>query len=436
MNARQKIILRKLLSIDHWLPAASLADGLACSERTVRLDVNAINRILEREGLLSRIEGKHGSGIGIATTPEEHDRIEFLLSKGKEDGHEPIERRARALAELAFSPNFHTMESLARALCTNKDKLRSEMRDWEESLAPFRVHIGKMRRLALEGRERDVRFAVLFLSFVDVPPFARARLWGDLMPSKHQAVFDRLVASVESQRGFRLSPNSRKQMRALFEIGLKRIRAGRTLEEGEDEPTGELPELETALSSVKEALDVRLGGKELSFFGFCLVTCMKRWDESIASYRLAPRAQRVAEALSDACERRFGEPLDAALRHPLGILVETLQNYQRFPYPLHLLNPNEHVATVVRMECFLTLRSLMQGDPLLMREENRMAVVLQDDDVARTLIRVYRAHCEEKPALAHVFVLLIASKDEKDIPLLARRFRSTMAYVSETSPPA
>lgn len=71
-----------------------------------------------------------------------------------------------------------------------------------------------------------------------------------------------------------------------------------------------------------------------------------------------------------------------------------------------------------------------------MREENRMAVVLQDDDVARTLIRVYRAHCEEKPALAHVFVLLIASKDEKDIPLLARRFRSTMAYVSETSPPA
>lgn len=367
MNARQKTILRKLLSVDHWLPAATLADAVACSERTVRLDANAINHTLEREGLSSRIEGKHGSGIALVAPPEERERIEFLLEAGKEDEHEAVERRARALVELALSPDAHTMESLARALCTNKDKLRSEMRDWEESLAPFRVRIGKGRRLSLEGRERDIRFAVLLLSFVDVPLLVRTRIWCRLLSSRHQAAFDDLVSSVEDQRGFRLSPNSRKQMRALFEIGLRRIKMGRAIDD-EESPVGTLPELDAAMRSAKEDLDVRMSDGELSFFGLCLITCMKRWDESISSYRLSARAQNVADALSNACERRFGEPIDAALRRPLAILIEIVQNYRLFPYPPHLLNQNEHVATVVRTECYLALRSLMQGDDRLARE--------------------------------------------------------------------
>lgn len=78
--------------------------------------------------------------------------------------------------------------------------------------------------------------------------------------------------------------------------------------------------------------------------------------------------------------------------------------------------------------------SLMRSSCL--REESRMIVILHEDDVARTYIGAYRVRCEENPALAHAFVLLVAPEDDEAIPVLVRRFKSTVACVSEAKPPA
>lgn len=71
INRRQANLLKTLVSTTSYLPTATLAGELSCSERTVRNDVAAINAFLEQNGLAARTASKRGTGIQLNPSPAE-----------------------------------------------------------------------------------------------------------------------------------------------------------------------------------------------------------------------------------------------------------------------------------------------------------------------------------------------------------------------------
>lgn len=121
INRRQANLLKTLVSTTSYLPTATLAGELSCSERTVRNDVAAINAFLEQNGLAARTASKRGTGIQLNPSPAERERILGLVKERALALDPALDRFYRGILLLICDYNGdYTVESLARAILTNK----------------------------------------------------------------------------------------------------------------------------------------------------------------------------------------------------------------------------------------------------------------------------------------------------------------------------
>lgn len=366
MIVRHEKLLAALLEVDHFVPSSMFANMLECSEKTIRSDIRAINTQFEREELDSRIVGKHGSGIRIAIAGDERIRLELLISNqdvSRQSGS--MISRSQALVLLATSPDRYTMDSLARALYTNKQNLRLEMRTWEALLNPFRVSICKKKRLSLMGNESDILSALLMLAYVDAPDALQRTIDKKLIPPDHKTLFDQITSTIEHNHGFRLTGNAHHQLNIIMELAVRRIRAGCSTEP----QTGEIfPELLKAREQLQEKLGVKLDKDFLSFLSSSIATCMWQWNEElISSYVPSCEARQLTALFEQKLEARFAVPIDASLHKPLAILMEFSLKHRGLirPLPCSFPNPNEFIAKYEYMDSFLALASVMCDSPEL-----------------------------------------------------------------------
>ena len=138
INRRQANLLKTLVSTTSYIPTATLAGELSCSERTVRNDVTAINAFLEQNGLAARTASKRGTGIQLNPSPAERERILGLVKERALAVDPALDRFYRGILLLICDYNGdYTVESLARAILTNKQQAQEDIRTWNDMLYPY-----------------------------------------------------------------------------------------------------------------------------------------------------------------------------------------------------------------------------------------------------------------------------------------------------------
>lgn len=360
MDLRQKNLLKLLIDAQAYLAAATIADELSCSEKTVRIAVRAVNGTLESEGLVSRIVAERGKGIMIDEVEEEHVHLEMLA---RDEGAIPTEggRRAWALLVLAEHPGRYSVDVLAHKLLMNKQHLRASLRTWEPLLRPFHVHLDRTSHLTLVGTELDVRFMVLNVAYIDAPVSVRKTIDQLFLLPSHAQTFDRLLSAVESEQGFRVSANARRQFGIIMEISVRRIKAGRAIGALGYEA---FPALMRLRDRAWAELGVRLVDDELAFASeFIRLSCWQ-WNASLLqSYRPAEKACEAAARMEHALENRYGRPLEEFTRKPLAVLTELALRHRPPAYPPP--NPNAHLAKYGHMEQYLAFSCVLYDTPEL-----------------------------------------------------------------------
>ena len=161
INARQVKLLNLLLEQASYVPTVDVSSALACSERTVRNDMRAVNAFLSQVGIEAAVESKRGNGIRLASTGPQRERIQGVIKERALSMDAGLDRFYRGMLLLTCDyANQYTTESLARAILTNKQQAQDDLRSWNELLTPFGAQIVRGRKISVEGHEEYIRFFI------------------------------------------------------------------------------------------------------------------------------------------------------------------------------------------------------------------------------------------------------------------------------------
>ena len=254
MNVRQSTLLRSLLDIEHFTPVAEFARMLGCSEKTVRTDVQAVNEHLERGGFASRVGSKRGNGIRMVLVHREKGRIEALVADTSIESRPRLERFLHGVLLVTCSPRSYTVDSLARALFTNKQQLQHDMKWWALLMKPFELSMKRQGSLAIEGSEVALRFFIIY-SFFKLDA-RMVKNYIDPMFAREDTLFlDRIADEAERELGMLLAKNSRQQTSFYLKVMCARLRLGHVLDEG----SGTTPAHPALFKKLKSRFERHLG---------------------------------------------------------------------------------------------------------------------------------------------------------------------------------
>ena len=176
MNARQGSLLRALLNEAEYKTCAWYAHLLGCSEKTVRTDVKAIDGFLRHEGFASCVSRRRGSGLRLVLAAHEANRLSRLLDESEAAMHPRFERLCRELVVLTCTPGPHTVESLTRAVFTNKQQMQSDLHWWQRVLVGRGLAVRTGRRIEFVGAEWTQRGFLMSVLFSFPPQIGRAHV--------------------------------------------------------------------------------------------------------------------------------------------------------------------------------------------------------------------------------------------------------------------
>jgi activator of the mannose operon, transcriptional antiterminator len=163
MNDRQKALLQLLLSNEgETRNIQELSERLACSEKTVRNDLNKMEQLLNK---LPSAKVKRQPGIGITLEISREDKS-ALLQREFFHNHKAMEERMIEIAYLLLSSeNPVTLQSLAERYYVPKSTIKKEMEIIEKWLADYEIELISKPRLGnqLQGTELQRRNALAHL---------------------------------------------------------------------------------------------------------------------------------------------------------------------------------------------------------------------------------------------------------------------------------
>lgn len=168
MNNRQKDILHMLLTETRpHLVVRDIALQFGCSERTIRNDLDEIDRYLT-ETSNARLVRKPGFGVTLDMTESDKSEIASrLLRPAKHKEQETEEERLVAVAyQLLMETKPITIQELADKHYTSKTVIKKDLdtlREWLEKRDLAVVSKQKVGVL-VDGKERDKRAALSKLS--------------------------------------------------------------------------------------------------------------------------------------------------------------------------------------------------------------------------------------------------------------------------------
>lgn len=403
MNARQGSLLRALVSETEYRTCAWYAKLLGCSEKTVRTDVKAIDSFLQHEGFSSRVARRRGSGLRLALANYEASRLSRLLDESEAAMHPRYERLCRELVVLTCVPGPHSVESLTRALFTNKQQIQSDLHWWQRALAGREMAVRTGRRIELVGAEWVQRGLLMSVLFSFQPQAVRRRIEPLLeraVGARDQSFLDRCIHEVQDAAGFPLSSNAHWQLGIYLRIMVARIQMGCVI-------------VDRASSRPLSAFFAGLGDRLSRHFGIAVneaemgllqdmaSCCTWQWSaELMERYEPDAGARAIAAEIASACERSFGEPVPERLVRPMGILVES--GLVRRACGMVVPNPNEDTVKFDSMDRTCLLSSVL-CEVSALREAR-----LHSSDYSR-LVLVLAEYLERVGSLRHYRVGLVVN---------------------------
>ena len=159
---RHEQLLYKLLEAEQYITIDDLARDLEVSTRTIRRDLDKLERHLEQDQI--ELMKKPGSGIWLKTPSRERYRLKQELGVIKDDALGPESRVRWLIKELVFGAQEYSIGSLEDKLHISRSTVYNDLEDVEQWLQQYNLSLIKeQNKFVVTGREKDIRIAVVNL---------------------------------------------------------------------------------------------------------------------------------------------------------------------------------------------------------------------------------------------------------------------------------
>ena len=363
INRRQANLLKTLVSTTSYLPTATLAGELSCSERTVRNDVAAINAFLEQNGLAARTASKRGTGIQLNPSPAERERILGLVKERALALDPALDRFYRGILLLICDYNGdYTVESLARAILTNKQQAQEDHRACNDMLYPYGARIERGHRLTVVGPEEHIRFFVTHSLFELAPTAMKRRVEPQLFGEDRQFLFDEIEA-VERTLDCPFTDNARHELAIYLQVMTLRIRKGKSVPA---RATAIPPAFAAMLGRIEKHYGITLGSGEKAVVIELFSVAARRWTPDFQdTYTPDRESAHLADDLFRALADRYGARPASHLRKPLAMLFEAGITHRKLDRAIALPPEISWTVRFENMTLFMRLAQLMRDTPSL-----------------------------------------------------------------------
>ena len=379
MNARQATLINLLLRTDHFIPTADLATDLGCSERTVRTDMYVVNSFLaQQDGIPARIESKRGNGLRIVCSEDARTRIVSAVRLRALEIDDDLDRFCSGIIALMLEPARFTIETLARTLFTNKQRLKDDLGTWETLMEPFGIRIVRNRALSVRGPEGAVRiFLVHHLS--QLPPDRLRDRLGMRSEGAGDFAFLKAIASdLEQELRIPFTDNAREQIFLYLQISARRLCLGHGLEasapsgwnEGAQRDTRgsrpDAPAITRACDRIAATLGVAVPPAERSMLRDIILVSTRRWTPELEhNWQPVERVRHISNALADGVADLVGSKLPTELEKPLAFLVNASMMHRAVGLSVSLPPENIRVARFEHMAMTMRImRALLDNHAL------------------------------------------------------------------------
>ncbi|MFC4077996.1 BglG family transcription antiterminator [Salinithrix halophila] len=203
-TARERNLLRLLISQERSHTVKELAEELGVSERTIHRDLSVMEKTLDGFGISLRKQA--GVGVSLEADPTGMESLRAALTRTAETDFTPEERRTYLLCTLLETSEPVKLTVLARDLGVAPATVRQDLERVEDWLQPFDLVLLKKRGWGIQviGGENNRRAAMrsLLADHVDEATILELlkQSLGRKAPEPSGIVMERLLGLVEGER--------------------------------------------------------------------------------------------------------------------------------------------------------------------------------------------------------------------------------------------
>ncbi|TMN21612.1 BglG family transcription antiterminator [Lentibacillus cibarius] len=343
MNNRQKELMHLLLTrSNEFVLVKTLAEELDCSEKTVRNDLNQLEKELAVYSSLEFVR-KPGMGVALKVSNEEKSQLfRQLYQSHRTREHEQI---VEITYQLLVSNKPITLTLLAEKYYTNKLTIKRYFQEIADWLKYYDLELVSKQRVGsvVQGSELNKRNALAHLSELVTSEIQARDYVLQLFPEHEINTVRKALRDLQAQFSFSLNTGEFESLLIHALIMIKRTRQHSPVAVNGDKGKGRAVTLESyhmtawLLKQLKEMLGLKFPENEHIYFTWHLESCKQtqRITNLTENSLLTQVVQTITQQLEQMTMLRFQG--DRILFDGLTIHLESVIN--RLQYGFTIRNP-------------------------------------------------------------------------------------------------
>ena len=199
LSANARKLIEQLLSLPQgWVTAATLAESIGVSRRTVLRELPAVEQWMQAAG--AHFVRNPGKGLLLDELPEQRDALRTRLNSGDKKELSRTERRQQLLTRLLREQEPCKTAALARELGVSESTLSADLDELETKLHPYRVEMFRRPGVGvwLQGDASSYRRVVSALLRSSLPEKELAEVLCGRMPEN--TIFSTLLDTKTAEK--------------------------------------------------------------------------------------------------------------------------------------------------------------------------------------------------------------------------------------------
>ena len=199
LSANARKLIEQLLSLPQgWVTAATLAESIGVSRRTVLRELPAVEQWMQAAG--AHFVRNPGKGLLLDELPEQRDALRTRLNSGDKKELSRAERRQQLLTRLLREQEPCKTAALARELGVSESTLSADLDELETKLHPYRVEMFRRPGVGvwLQGDASSYRRVVSALLRSSLPEKELAEVLFGRMPEN--TIFSTLLDTKTAEK--------------------------------------------------------------------------------------------------------------------------------------------------------------------------------------------------------------------------------------------
>lgn len=390
MNNRQKELLRILLTeADKPLVIQDLSERVACSEKTIRNDLNDIEAYLKQYKTAVIIRKP---GIGVYLKIDEAERTKLFQSLHQTEVLSEQERLTEIAYQLLVSEKPITQQQLADQYYVNKAAIKQDLASLTSWLRNFDLSLVSRQRIGntIEGTELNKRSALAHVSQLYSPETKDTHDVLDLFLPHEISTVRKTLKDLQQHYDFIFIDGAFESLlvHALIMIKRTRQQINVFIDEGEKDAIYQREDYQHTrwfLERLEHILGIRFPEEEVIYFTWHLISCKKRQGdtEELANQRdLEKIVSELTVKLRELTLINFQE--DTVLIDGLTIHMDSVVNRLTYGFPI----TNPLLSEIKKMYPY------MFGMVLLAVKELKSFAIQMPEDEAAYLVLHFQASIE------------------------------------------